>query len=491
MATGGEMGPLLERTSSVAGTRPIQGSIRPPRLRAQNVQPEPNQYITPSGPPDISCADISQEQFARTYSRSCVWDPQINPVPPIQEMEGFGRFRRSVHADANWELSKFCADLQALGPAAVQHLGDFEIAELKHGVMDHIRTSSYTSLASRSGSESEKTSTGARICRGFTPFKTSLTASSSEGCSDSLGRNKSCTTSLDGNEGTSGQLPPPAKHTSFLRFDNGPAPLATIDESTGKLPKKRTVPLIFDTQGTVDVAIDDDEYESCEESFAPVNVLAKANTKGSSTVAPNRHERKGPLPQVAVPTKHHSARHHRGIDHVLEKVRIGQKKLTKPVTRRLSSHKAKALVKRAASTENVSAAVEIKPPATPKAQIPPANSTPQLGVLSPKAQPTQSDASTTETLPDPGVYMVQPQASKTAAWNESPKFSHRSDSMSGTVKPRIDGNACLSAAQGRNRSGTAIRLHSGNIPIIYVEGNVQQLVPIGEVDRKGLQAVAA
>lgn len=159
----------MERTTSPAGTMPKDGSIRPTRLRGLTHQNAREEYISQPGPPDISAADISEEQLARTHNRSSVWDPHICPAPPMQEMEGFGRFRRSVYADADWELNKFRGELQTLGPAAVHHLGDFEIARLKDGVMNNIRTPSFASLASHS--DTEESSTGPRICRGFSTTK--------------------------------------------------------------------------------------------------------------------------------------------------------------------------------------------------------------------------------------------------------------------------------------------------------------------------------
>lgn len=370
MRTAREAEPLLERMVAMAGTRPTQGSIRPPRVAKQSTQPPPSGYITPPGPPDISCADIPEEQLARTYSQSCIWDPQKNPVPPIQEMQGFGRFRRSVHADADWEISKFRGDLQALGPAVVQHLGDFEIANLTSGVMNHIRTPSYASLASRSGSDSEENSTGPRICRGFDPSKTHLAARSCKGSSDSMSRDGLGAASPGRDEGTSVKFRPQCQRTSFLRAENGQALLATIDETVDKPLKKKAVPLIFDGQGVVDVVIDDDEYESCEESFPPTEILVKRNTQGMTTNPSIWQERKGIIPHVVLPAKHHGMRHYRTVDHVPEKARIGQKKSTKPVPRTLGSHRAKVLVNQGISKENYPEAVTPKQPVHSPAPMP-------------------------------------------------------------------------------------------------------------------------
>ena len=388
---------LLERTRSVAGTIPKYGSIRPPRARKQTLFTPPDEYLTRPGPPDISCADIPEEQMSRTYSRSCVWDPKTNPVPPMQEMEGFGRFRRSVHADADWELRKFRGELQTLGPAAVQHLGDFEIAKLKTGVMKTIRTPSHTSLVSRS--DSDETSTDPRVCRGFHPSKASHGARLSKNRSRSTSRARSATVSPDPTEGLGVRWRPPIKRASFLQCDNDAAGLSTIDETAATLPtkkKKKVVPLVFEAQGTVDEVIDDDEYETCEESFAPRATAAKGEKEGMMDAATSTwHEKKAQMPpQAELAHKNRGTRHHRiFVDVAQERARLGQKRSTKPPARRMSSRGVKAMVNRAASRENVLRAVETNVETNNKiATSSSGPSSPFAGFIS-KHRPTSSDGS--------------------------------------------------------------------------------------------------
>ena len=480
-----EMKPLLERTRSLAGKIPNQGSIRPPCMR-QGHQSAADEYVTLLGPPDISCADIPEEQLSRTYSRSCIWDPQTNPVPPIQEMEGFGRFRRSVHADANWELTKFRGDLQQLGPAAIHHLGDFEIARLKSGVMNNIRVPSSTSLASRS--DSEGSSTGPRICWGFTPSRTSLATKSSKDRSNPMSHNGSVVTSPDRNGGRSRQLQSHSKRTSFLRLDPSPVPLAKIDE-TVDVQGKRIVPLIFNTQGTADEVIDDDEYESCEESFVSADVTAEAVSQATTTVAPGWHDKKLQIPQIVLPTRNRGSRHLRTFDHAPEKTRVGQKKPAKPVTRRLSSRGGKGLANRVMSRESVARAVERHQPANSKTPTSATDSVPPLAVFSPKALLTSSDESVEEIPADVGLFMTNTKAS-TPASNENNDVACCSNSIGWDVIAGVPPRSRLSTAQGRKRSNTAVRVHSGNIPNVYLDGDRKQLLDIEDVDRKPLQPVA-
>lgn len=481
------MRPLLERTRSVAGTIPQQGSIRPPRVRKQRPRPAPEKYVTPSGPPDISCADIPEEQLSRTYSRSCVWDPLTNPVPPLQEMEGFGRFRRSVHADANWELMHFRGDLQTLGPAAVEQLGDFEIARLKIEVMNTIRTPSYTSLASRS--DSEESATGPRISRGFTTSRTLRAAPTSKDRNNLVSRATSRATSPDQQEGTSGQLRPQSKRKSFLRFEVGPAPLATIDEGANTMQKKKSVPLIFDAQGMTDQVIDDDEYESCEESFAPKQVPAKAYNQGTNKGASNLQEKRSQNAHVVLHTKTHNTRQYRTFDHVSEKARVSQKKPTKPPARRLSTRSVKVLVNRAASKENVPGAVETKPSADFRAPASPINSPLPFAVFSPTAVPTSSEESVEGNPAQFGLYIAEPKTSRTTTI-ETGNVSNDASSVPQSLTQAVSHASHVSTSHGRQRSNTAIRVHSGNIPIIYVEDDVKQVPALREINRENRQPVA-
>jgi hypothetical protein len=466
---------VLERTKSEAGTIPEQGSIRPPHARWQKPEPASNGYVSTCGAPDISCADIPEEQLLRTYSRSSVWDPQTNPVPPMQEMEGFGRFRRSVHADAAWEVNKFGGDLQALGPVALQKLGEFEIAGLKEGVMKHIRTPSFASLASRS--DSDDGCTNPRICRGFTSTQVSPVRKSSQDRSRSGSRARSRATSPDASEGTCGQLQTQPKRTSFICFDVGPPPLETINESADVRKKKKVVPLIFGAQGTADEVIDDDDYESCEESFVPTAGPTKTNAQGPTTAAANWYEKKAEVPQIVLPTRHRGARHHRAVEHVAEKARGGQKKSTKPVARRLSSRGAKAANNRVTIKENICRAVEAK--SLMDSALPLA--------FSPQALSTNSNDSVESKSADDGLHMAN-QKTPTRALKKAEDASHLTVRA---VNPGIPRHARVYKAHGRVRSNTAIRVQSGNIPIIYLEGDMKRCLNVEEVEGKNLQLVPA
>jgi hypothetical protein len=404
-------------------------------------------------------------------------------------MEGFGRFRRSVHADADWELSKFRGDLQTLGPAAVQHLGDFEIARLKRGVMNNIRTPSFASLTSYS--DSGDSSTGTRICRGFNSSKSPSAANSSKDCNGLASCTKSHATLPDLNVEESGQLRLHSTRTSFLRFDAVPAPLTTIDETTDTPQKKKTVPLIFDARGIADEVIEDDEYESCEESLALAGGLAKAYQHRAVGAGLKWHEKKAHAPQIKLPNSNRirGTRHYRTFDYVPERARIGQKKPSKPVTRRLSSRDAKASVNRETSKENIPREVETKMPEGPKI-APSKTSHPPFEVFSPKASPTSSEESADVRPTHLDMYVSYLKPSTTGLTRDKIHSNH-SNSTGRVVDPDAPHCSRSSTAQGRNRSQTVIRVLSGNIPVAYVEEEVKQIPDIGKLDGMNLQAVAA
>jgi hypothetical protein len=486
LLTDPEREPLLERTKSFAGTIPKQGSVRPPLGQWQRLQPEP-EYITPCSPPDISCADIPEEQLARTYSRSCVWDPKVTSVPPMQEMKGFGRFRRSVHADANWELTQYRDDLQRLGPIAVQHLGDFEIAGLKTGVMNNIRTPSYTSLHSRS--DSGESTTCPRVCKGFAPTRISPITQPSGRRKSSTSREGSRTTSPDVSYGTTGRFPPPSKRTSFLRFDAGSAPLETIKEAGDIQPKKRSVPLIFDAAGTTDAVIDDDDYETCEDSFVPPQVRAKIVAHETIAAAVNWHERKAQMPAVILPTKARGFRHNRTSDQAPEKARVPKKATKQTATRRLSSRDSKALANRVTCKENQSPPVASKLLASSKNPTSPPSSMLPFAVSSPRRPPTPPETRV-DGIPAGSSLCKTKQRTSATRQSENSDSGRRSDLTNQICKGSFRRSSQLTLARGRERSHTAMRVQSGNIPILYVEGKVKQVVDGCQAERKGLQPMA-
>lgn len=432
----------------------LRSSIRPRLATGQELEAQAtDEYVTPCGPPDISCADISEEQMSRTYSQSCIWDPTTNPVPPLQEMEGFGRFRRSVHANADWELSRFRGDLQTLGPAAIQHLGDFEIARLKHGVMDNIRSPSCTSLATRS--DPGASSDGPRVCRGFDPSRVSAADYGHKGRSSSMTNSGSQLTA---------PVPREAIHPRW-RKQSERSFLATIDEAAATLERKKIVPLIFDAKGTADEVIDDEEYESCDDSSVPAEESGKAEKARLVSNTSKTLERKAPNPQMALHNRNRMiVRNSRNAEHALDKGRLGQKKFLKSAMRRPSSRGRKLLVNWTVPQENIPKAVEDqvvanieKLPCGENPDAPPA-------ILICRGSPTSSDGSAVDNPADVGLYMVEqkPRSPRPRAF----------DPVTSIVPRDAADLPCSSPAlvlQDRDVYYPGFRVRSGNIPSTKVK----------------------
>ena len=111
-------------------------------------------------------------------------------------------------------------------------------------------------------------------------------------------------------------------------------------------------------------------------------------------------------------------------------------------------------------------------------------------LVSPKTLPTSLDESVEEDSADNALHIAHAKG-PTALSKENDDVSHRSNSTTQLATPLVARESGLSMAQGRHRSNTAFRVRSGNIPIIYVEGEEKQLLDLEEVERKHLQPLAA
>lgn len=299
--------------------------------------------------------------------------------------------------------------------------------------------------------------------------------------------NSSRTTSPNHHDGTNERIRPQCKRTSFLRFEAGSAPLATIDEAAGVQQKKKTVPLIFDEEGAADAVIDD-EYETYEESFAPAKVPTKPIAPNAIKVSSNWHEKAAQMPQAVLPGKTRGSRQYRTFDHAPEKARVVQKKSTKVATRRLSSRGGKALANRVMAKDDVIQAIDTKLPAGVKVPVLQINSTPPFAVVSTQPPTTSSDGSADTNKADAALYIATPKAS-TAISNGNNDALCPSNRVNQPVTTGVSHYPRLSSIQGRQRSNTAFRVRSGNIPTIYLEGNAKHLLDTCEIDRKPLQPV--
>ncbi len=235
---------------------------------------------------------------------------------------------------------------------------------------------------------------------------------------------------------------------------------------------------------------DDKEYETCEESFAPGKASAKRGRQGTTAISSDWHVEKTPIAQAEVPNRNRGIRNYRTFDTAPEKAGLGQKRSTKPPARRLSSRGIKALANRVSSRENIPRAVEAKADPEPKASISSADSSSPFATFISKHLPTSSDGSAEESAGNVGLYMAESKASVPVS-KENDKASHSAAPKKQTLRPATRCSSHLPTSQGQNKSDKAVRVHSGNIPIIYVEDDMKRLLPVEEIDQKQMRLVAA
>src|SRR5947199_2404482 len=95
-----------------------QDATLPPRCpKLQRSQSEIVETTRPtiashSGPPDITAIDLSDDHFSRACSQTDIRAQRSTRMPPLGQMTGFGKYRRSVHADPEWQMQQYRANLR-------------------------------------------------------------------------------------------------------------------------------------------------------------------------------------------------------------------------------------------------------------------------------------------------------------------------------------------------------------------------------------------
>ncbi|EXJ86093.1 hypothetical protein A1O1_06462 [Capronia coronata CBS 617.96] len=188
--------PSVQSTSIPKRRKPVHGTFGPPhrpvyeRCASSPVVPAFNAQKTPPGPPDITARDLSAEELKRNYSSDNVWHFHHQPLPPMPQMTGFGRYRRAINAPAQWQMDHLHQNMHDMGTVIVNHLGDcppagLDVETWREYRTQHSRTSSLGSSRSSSSGPGQTvateyldTTTGTRVSRGFCPSNTSSAASS-------------------------------------------------------------------------------------------------------------------------------------------------------------------------------------------------------------------------------------------------------------------------------------------------------------------------
>lgn len=242
-------------------------------------------------PPDITTMDLTTDQMKRNYSCDDLlkWDRSKFPLPPMNTMRGFGRYRRAVNADPEWcyaNLKKQIKDIELLP------LGQLDMAMISgtsteswEAVTNPLvrRDSVISCLSTATDSSAGQLEAGTRISRGFSPSGSSTRSSLSSLIHGRKGSNLS-TMNLPPDI-DSAPLGCALKRTSTLlseRRDSGP--LTTIEEvqttdiATGEVRRKIEKPCDFTASGDPDSAVasdaeDEDVWTDVVETV-PVKVSA-------------------------------------------------------------------------------------------------------------------------------------------------------------------------------------------------------------------------
>lgn len=197
-------------------------------------------------------------------------------MPPLQEMTGFGKYRRSVHADAEWQRKQYYSNLGDL-PAMVSQLGDFQLAQpdpvlwnqfVNESARTHSFASSTTSHSTSSGGPTDgivDPKTNIRVVRGFVPSNSS-SATSSFKDSSSFHIRKDSGLSIKNPSGEADvKISRYSSRQSALSLRGEPTALTCIREdlvSDLHHPRKSSQFLPCDMAGDTEIAVEsDDEYE--------------------------------------------------------------------------------------------------------------------------------------------------------------------------------------------------------------------------------------
>ena len=155
-------------------------------------------------------------------------------MPPLEKMIGFGKYRRSIHADPDWQMQQYRLNLRDF-PGLVPQLGDFKLADPDPLVWDQFcqesaRSNSFASSHTSHSDSGECPIDGVRdrrqgpvITRGFVRSTSSSAASSSREGSNSHTR-KDSATSMTSPSGES--------DNKFVRFPSRQSTISLLCEPT-------------------------------------------------------------------------------------------------------------------------------------------------------------------------------------------------------------------------------------------------------------------
>lgn len=205
-------------------------------------------FKSPTGPPDITAMDLTPDDLKRNYSTDNIWNPQIQPLPPMPQMSGFGRYRHSVEADPQWRLERLDKNLRDLRGTGVFDLDAGPPVGLDRVTWDqykdhHSRATSFTSSESSDSDGATAAAThyldkdGTRISRGFHPSAASSANSSYKDGLGSYRRDNSLCPPLMAGRAPEGDL-------RFGRKGTRPLPLTQSGQRSSRHASASSIPAL-------------------------------------------------------------------------------------------------------------------------------------------------------------------------------------------------------------------------------------------------------
>jgi hypothetical protein len=274
---------MFQRTESLPLELPQEGTLRPRRPKLHRSQSEivdttrPT-TTSPTGPPDITAIDLSADNIHRTYGQADVRPPRSTEIPPLERMVGFGKYRRSIYADPEWQMQQYRAFLRDF-PGLVPRLGDFKLADPDPAVWDMFcqesaRSNSFASSETSHSTLSDCAADGTRVhhtgmivTRGFVSSTNSSAVSSVRNGSSGHVRNDSGMSMTSPNGESDNKLARFPNQQSTLSTLCEPTALTAINEDlTGDHHEGRKIPQILkcDIDGDVENAVESDYEDDTE-----------------------------------------------------------------------------------------------------------------------------------------------------------------------------------------------------------------------------------
>ena len=220
-------------------------------------------------------------------------------MPPLEQMTGFGKYRRSIHADPEWQMQQYRINLRDF-PGLVPQLGEFKLANPDPVVWDQFcqesaRSNSFASSKTSHSNSSEcrtdsitGSRTGPIVSRGFVPSTSSSAASSfRDNGSGHVRKDSGTSMTSPSGESDSKLLRFPSRQ-STLSFLCEPTALTAINEDLAgdhRHGRKISQVLKCDIEGDVENAVDSDYKDEAEGSPLQLDA-AKSGVRGTGPLTP-------------------------------------------------------------------------------------------------------------------------------------------------------------------------------------------------------------